>query len=226
MARIAKDPDERRRELIACAEELFYEKGYESTSVRDIVDRVGVAKGTFYYYFDSKLEVLEAVVAEMISGSVSLLHEIVSDETLPVLDKWALAFRTAADWKTARKAEMLALLRVMEKDENILLQYKVRTQSVQMLSPEFAKIISQGIEEGVFDTHSAGDSAEIALCIGQTLYDTFAGILLNPSGCEDSVALARRKITSVETAVERVLGAPKGSLSLIDEATFAAWFED
>ncbi len=38
MARITKDPDERRRELIACAQKLFYSKGYERTTVGDIVD--------------------------------------------------------------------------------------------------------------------------------------------------------------------------------------------
>ena len=38
MTRIVKAPDERRSELIACAQELFYSKGYEGTSVRDIVE--------------------------------------------------------------------------------------------------------------------------------------------------------------------------------------------
>jgi AcrR family transcriptional regulator len=234
MARVTKDPYERRRELIACARELFYSKGYESTSVRDIVDGIGVAKGTFYYYFDSKLAILEAMVEEMIGQSVALLHEIVADETLPVLEKWAQAFQVVAAWKTERKAEMLvpgrtrglAILHVTQKDENILLQYKIRTQSVQMLSPEFARIITQGVEEGVFNTDFVEDSALIALSIMQTLYDTFAGILLNPDYYDDAAALARRKITSVETAIERVLGAPPGSLSLIDEQTFAAWFQD
>jgi hypothetical protein len=150
----------------------------------------------------------------------------VADETLPVLEKWAQAFQVVADWKTAQKAEMLAILRVMQKDENVLLQCKVRTQTVHMVSSEFARIIAQGIEEGVFETESADDSAEIALSIMQTLYDTFVGILLNPSDDDNPAALARRKITSVETAIERVLGAPQGSLSLTDEQTFAAWFED
>lgn len=56
MTRTAKDSDERRSELIATAQQLFYSKGYESTSVSDIVKAVGVAQGTFYYYFDSKTE--------------------------------------------------------------------------------------------------------------------------------------------------------------------------
>jgi AcrR family transcriptional regulator len=226
MARIVKTPHERRSELIACAQKLFYTKGYETTSVRDIVDEVGVAKGTFYYYFDSKQAILEAMVKDLTEESVALLHPIVADQSLPVLEKWTQAFRVVADWKTAQKSEMLALLRAMQKDENSLLQYKLRTQSVQMLSPEFARIISQGVEEGVFETEYVEDSAEIALTIMQTLYDTYVQVLLKSGDHENPVALARRRIRSVETAIERVLGAPRGSLSLIDEQTFAAWFQD
>jgi AcrR family transcriptional regulator len=226
MTRITKDPDERRSELIACAQELFYTKGYESTSVRDIVDEVGVAKGTFYYYFDSKLGVLEAMVDEAISQSVALLHRIVADETLPVLEKWARAFQMVAAWKAGHKAELLAMLHAMQMDENLLLRYKVQTRTLQLLSPEFAKIITQGVEEGVFETVFVEESAEITLSIMQGLSDPVYGILLNPDNYEDPVALARRKITAVETAIERVLGAPQGSLPLIDERTFATWFED
>jgi len=65
MPRISKSPDERRSELVAAAQQLFHTKGYERTSVGDIVKAVGVAQGTFYYYFGSKQAILEALVAEL-----------------------------------------------------------------------------------------------------------------------------------------------------------------
>ncbi len=49
MARIVKAPDERRTEFIETAQALFYTKGYERTSVNDIIEAVGVSKGAFYY---------------------------------------------------------------------------------------------------------------------------------------------------------------------------------
>jgi len=60
----------------------------------------------------------------------------------------------------------------------------------------------------------------------QSLSDPIYGILLNPDNYEDPAALTRCKFAAVETAIERVLGAPPGSLSLIGAQTFAAWFED
>ena len=226
MTRIVKKPDERRSELIACAQELFYAKGYESTSVRDIVDEIGVAKGTFYYYFDSKQAILEALVAELTAQKLALFQDIVADETLTAIFRWTRAVQVIGDWKLERKAELIALLRVMQKDENVLLRHKLRTQAVQMAAPELAKIIAQGIEEGVFETAFVEESAEIVYSISKTFYDTLAGILLNPDNYDHPAALARRKFSAVETAIERVLGASPGSLPLVDENTLMAWFAD
>lgn len=226
MARIVKDPDERRSELIACAQKLFYSKGYESTSVRDIVDEIGVAKGTFYYYFDSKTAVLEAVVDELIAQAQAILQEIVADETLAAIPKWIQAFQVVGNWKIERKDEMIALLRLLQRDENVLLRHKRWMQVTQVLSPELAKIIAQGVEEGVFETEFIQDSAEMALAITQPLRDTIYDTLLNPDKYDDPAALTWRKITAVQTAIERVLGAPPGSLPIIDEQALAAWFED
>jgi AcrR family transcriptional regulator len=226
MTRIVKAPDERRSELIAYAQKLFYSKGYESTSVRDIVDEVGVAKGTFYYYFDSKTAVLEAVVDELIAQAQVILQEIVADETLAAIPKWIQAFQVVGNWKIERKDEMIALLRLLQKDENVLLQYKMWMQATQVLSPELAKIIAQGVEEGVFETESIQDAVEIALAIARGVRDTIYDTLLNPDRYDDPAALAWRKITAVQTAIERVLGAPPGSLPIIDEQSLAAWFKD
>jgi len=226
MTRIVKAPDERRSELIAYAQKLFYSKGYESTSVRDIVDEIGVAKGTFYYYFDSKTAVLEAVVDELIAQAQAILQEIVADETLAAIPKWIQAFQVVGNWKIEHKDEMIALLRLLQRDENVLLQHKMWMQVTQVLSPELAKIIAQGVEEGVFETEFIQDSAEIALAIAQPLRDTIYDTLLNPDKYDDPAALAWRKLASVQTALERVLNAPPGSLPIIDEQTLAAWFED
>jgi AcrR family transcriptional regulator len=226
MTRIVKAPDERRSELIATAQQLFYTKGYERTSVSDIVKAVGVAQGTFYYYFDSKTAVLEAVVAEVIAQVQAFLQEIVADETLAATPKWIQAFQVVNNWKIERKDEMMALLRLLQKDENVLLQYKMWMQVTQVLSPELARIIAQGVEEGVFETESIQDAVEIALAIARGVRDTIYDALLNPDRYDDPAALAWRKITAVQTAIERVLGAPPGSLPIIDEQSLAAWFED
>ena len=59
--------ERRRRELLRIAYRLFIEKGYENTSIDEIIAAAGIAKGTYYYYFPSKEATLEAVVDMMMN---------------------------------------------------------------------------------------------------------------------------------------------------------------
>ena len=56
-----KKGEMRRKEILDAAEKLFYEKGYEATSVQDILDALQLSKGGFYHHFDTKMSVLEAI---------------------------------------------------------------------------------------------------------------------------------------------------------------------
>jgi AcrR family transcriptional regulator len=226
MTRIVKDPEERRGELIACAKKLFYAQGYARTSVRDIVDAAGVAKGTFYYYFDSKQAILEALVAELSDQMLALFEAIVDDETLDALQKWVRWVQVYSDWKIERKDALLAIVRVMRADENVLLSHKLRAQTAQMAAPALAKIVAQGIEEGVFETAFVEEAAEIVYVVTRTVTDSITTIVLNPDDYDHPGALAQRKMVAGQAAIERVLGAKPGSLPLADEQTIVAWFED
>src|SRR5262245_26818389 len=59
--RPVKSPAVRREEILAVASELFRSLGYQHTTVEAIIRQAGIAKGTFYYYFPSKADVLAAI---------------------------------------------------------------------------------------------------------------------------------------------------------------------
>ncbi len=66
MARpVKKSPEVWRNEIMSAAVELFLSKGYEETSVTDIMEKVGGAKGMFYRCFESKEEVMQAIGDKM-----------------------------------------------------------------------------------------------------------------------------------------------------------------
>lgn len=226
MPRTIKDPDERRSELIATAQQLFYTNGYERTAVNDIVKAVGVAKGTFYYYFDSKQAILEAIVDELIGQSLALVQAIVVDERLPVLQKWRQLIGTLAAWELAHKDEMLSLVNMMQSDENLKLQRKIEAKTVQLIVPETAKIVAQGVEEGVFKTDYVLESAEIIQSIMHTASPKVIDIIIHQDRYDNPVATIQRHFAAIQTAIERVLGAPQGALPLTDPDTLAAWFSE
>lgn len=62
-----------RREIVAAADRLFYEQGFEATSFADIAAAVGLSRGNFYYHFKSKDEILRAVIAERLSATAAML---------------------------------------------------------------------------------------------------------------------------------------------------------
>jgi len=80
--RVIKDPQTRRREIIATATELFEEKGVGKTAMSDIAERLKIAKGLVYYYFDSKSGLVEAVLHQLTQSLSMSLAEIVVREEL------------------------------------------------------------------------------------------------------------------------------------------------
>ena len=68
--RIVKEAEERRNEILDAAERLFSGKGYNHTTINHILDEVQIAKGTFYYYFKSKEEVMDAIIDRVNSRDV------------------------------------------------------------------------------------------------------------------------------------------------------------
>lgn len=62
-----------RDHIVAAADQLFYQNGYEHTSFADIADAVGISRGNFYYHFKSKDEILEAVIALRLANTERML---------------------------------------------------------------------------------------------------------------------------------------------------------
>lgn len=85
--RVIKKPEQRRREIIAAARELFDRNGIRNTQISQIVKKVGVAQGLFYYYFSSKEEVVNAVVQEVLDEIQQSASSILLDETKSFYEK-------------------------------------------------------------------------------------------------------------------------------------------
>jgi AcrR family transcriptional regulator len=91
--RVSKDRQTRRAELVDAALSLFLKKGYEAAMVSDIVQSVGVAQGTFYYYFKTKEDMLDAVLEKLLQEGVERAERLVQDHTQLVLQRVEGLFR-------------------------------------------------------------------------------------------------------------------------------------
>jgi AcrR family transcriptional regulator len=73
--RITKEAAERRQEILDTALTILLEKGYEKTSVKDIVSTVGVAQGLFYYYFPSKEDMVHELCLQLVESYSAYLND-------------------------------------------------------------------------------------------------------------------------------------------------------
>jgi len=226
MARIVKDPDVRRNEILDVAQRLFYQKGYEQTSIQDVITEIGIAKGTFYHYFGAKLDLLDAVVERMIERMLQSLKPLVADDQFSALEKFERFFSDLADWKIENKTFLLDLMNILYKDENAILQHKVKAASIEKTVPLLAQIIEQGMAEGTFATEYPADIAEIVFHVGQSLSDTLVKIILNETHNDDTLAIIERKTIVYHYAIERILNAPAGSIKLFDLDQIKPWLYD
>ena len=108
----------------------------------------------------------------------------------------------------------------------VLLQYKLRQEMFSITVAEYARIIAQGVEEGVFNTLYVEESAGVVLSILTGFQESMIDIFLNPEQLENPTSYVLYKYKAIQTAIERVLGAAEGSLPIVDEALIRAWFAD
>lgn len=74
-----KYPEQTREKILDISVKLFYEKGYEQTSIQDIMDALNLSKGGIYHHFKSKEEILEAVMQRRTQYVTDLLHGIIQN---------------------------------------------------------------------------------------------------------------------------------------------------
>lgn len=104
--------DARREQIMATAETLFYQKGYEQTSVQDILDALQFSKGGFYHHFESKLALLSAICEQRAQESYEAAQAAVAAcAGDPVAQLNALT-DSGGLWRTDRLDYIGLLLRV------------------------------------------------------------------------------------------------------------------
>lgn len=225
MARVVKEYDERRAEILAVAQRLFYQKGYEPTSVQEIINEVGIAKGTFYHYFSSKIDLLDVIIAQMTERILQGVMSIVEDESLSAPQKFEAFFVQGLGLKLQEKDFLIKILPTWYSDDNTLWREKTKQASLEHVTGMLERIIRQGVDEGVFSTLYPYETAEIMMQMNLLLSDAVGKTLLEAKHPEDEKIVAlERRVKANRVAVENLLNAPPDSVKLYDFEQIKQWF--
>ena len=85
--------DLRKKQILEAAMALFNEKGFEKTSVQDILDKMGISKGALYHYFLSKEDILREIIQNRINARFSLIESELDKPGFTPTEKLNMLFR-------------------------------------------------------------------------------------------------------------------------------------
>ncbi|NLA36285.1 MAG: TetR/AcrR family transcriptional regulator [Actinobacteria bacterium] len=142
--RLTARGSQRRGQLIALATRRFAADGYHPTSVADIVDELGVGKGVFYWYFESKEMLLEEILRDAQRGLRRAQNHAASTAPGPI-EMLEMGIRGAVKW-SAEQPELAKLVEFALTDERFEpLVRKGRASLVSDTVPLLRNAIDQGI---------------------------------------------------------------------------------
>lgn len=157
--RVTKVPEERKQELIDTAERLFLEKGYEQTTVADIVREIEVAQGTFYYYFSSKEKILEAIIEKDITALEEDVRQIMSREDANAAIKLNAVVNSIIGISTSRRE----IMDYLHEESNAVMHEKMERHTIERLVPLMTRVVAEGTHAGIFDVQYPTEFVEFLL---------------------------------------------------------------
>ena len=205
-----------KEKIMECAEQLFMQQGYELTSIQNIIDHVGIAKGTFYYYYQSKEELVEAIADRNAQFASQQFFQIISDHTGTALEKINLFFEMMTQWKATQIDLLTTVLQVLYSDNNHLYLKKMKEKNIEYYSPILELIIKQGAEEGLFNIPYPAGMGEMLIHVSNSFSDSLAQMLLTIETYPNPNIVLENKMSLYISSMERLLGVKKGSINVVN----------
>lgn len=188
--------DVRKKELIKIAYQLFITKGYENTSVDEIIAKAKVAKGTYYYHFESKEQMLEEVVNMMIDEGVERAKKILQSD-LKLEEKLVytiLALRVTPEEQSVQD--------IIHKPKNIILHKKINDRIIEEAVPILSVIARDAKKEGIFNCDdNIEERVKMTLILSNEMFD-------------HEKVLDKQILVFIDT-LEKIYGAETGTLSFL-----------
>ncbi len=157
MARpVKKTPEQWKQEILSAAQSLFLSKGYEATSVSDIMELAGGAKGMFYRFFQSKEEVMHALGNQLFFEN-NPFDAVRKRQDLNALEKIRalLSLNQSDEKRNALNMQAVSIL----KDPRILAAAIAKNRHI--LTPLWLELLEEGIRDGSIKTEYPKELSEL-----------------------------------------------------------------
>lgn len=192
----------KKEQILDMAFSLFIEKGYDNTSISDILSKLDIARGTLYYHFESKEAIMDAIIERSAKSIVEEAQSIVLKKELSAYEK-IFALFSGTSMKRMSGGDLI--IDYLNQPQNALFHEKSNRSVIQKITPILGDIIKEGVDEGSFTNDFPYESAELILTMIMGFMDvTFEAIDEND---------LNRRLEGLLYNMERMLGAKEGSFA-------------
>ena len=210
-----KKGDERRNKILETAEKLFYRKGYEATSIQDILDDLKMSKGGFYHHFESKLQLLDALCQKQMQENGELMRAAVEENKGDAVAQMNALYERCTLWQEGQEEFTHLVLKTAYLGGSVQLRDSLKQAMLADARPLMKEIIHDGIAQQKFFTRFPDDIGELLLQLFANLNDEIAMLLAKDEkgGCIPGIL---NLLMTYRHAAQTLTGAPYGSLVLYD----------
>lgn len=204
-----KYPEETINQILTVALNLFIQKGYEQTSIQDIINELGgLTKGAIYHHFKSKEEIMQAVTDHLFKGVDEMLSGVRDDNGLNGLEKLREISRVALN--NPAQIEMASAA------PNLLRNPKLLAAQIENIIEKgvpvyIQPIIEQGMRDGSIRTDYPRELSEVLMIL--------TNLWLNPAVIEATPEMMLRKVRLFDEILKGL------GLELFDEQIFQRYEE-
>lgn len=208
--------DSKKQAILDVAHRLFYQKGYEQTSVQDILSVLNCSKGSFYHHFESKLSVLETLCVERAQKAFEGYEKDLKQGMEP-LERFNLLLYHAMPLRKAEQPFLLLMLPMAATPEGTSLGLNYANALTDSFSDALDKILKEGCEDGTFFIPKREGLAGIIMLLINHLWQEAALQLRHAKTVGENIdannLLPLLEITRYTVA--RLVEAPHGAIEII-----------
>ena len=207
---VSKDSETRKKEFLETAIELFIKKGYDVTSINDILKRINITKGSFYYHFQSKEDLVNQVV-ELFLADIYSITKTITSSSLGALEKLEAVYLEVANYRRENKKIYRDLYELLKKDGNHYIHSLYMQRVNVVYSGIIGDILRQGVEENVFEITDVEKTTEVFLLLMNLFKSKLSTYYYAASDVNQKDVIDIKQF--YQQMLEKILGAEEGTLS-------------
>ena len=211
-----KKGDLRKDSILRTAEHLFFEKGYEETSIQDILDELSISKGGFYHHFDSKIAVLTEICRQRGEVELNRVRAEMKGGKLKSVQKLNLLLRYLHMFNREDTDFTALVLKVSYLDGDVNFREQMRAFNASALMPMLDGVIAEGIADGSFFTRHPDQLGRILLMLASDVNDETCRVLAERVDEPECAIEILSLLDAYREAAETLTGAGFGKIELFD----------